>query len=179
MDSSILLAIPAVAVLKILVDSLRDPEADKLGDITWKIYGTLCKQRNTRSLDNVGTILWPKVMRVKRLLKQQDIADESYVRDIVAMICISNNQLTEELEAYTTARKTETKKWKRQSSKVRIRGALIELALMILQVEPFRNHLTSVFGYTYARDEEEGGSLGDRNDKQLDMQGKQVEMHGK
>lgn len=175
MDSSILQIIPAVAVLNILVDSLHDPEAEKPEDIAWKLDGTLCKQTNIRSLDNVGAILWPKVMEIKNLLKKQDITDDRNIQDIMAMICSNNDEPTEELEAYITARKTETKKkWKNQSSKTRVQSKLIELALMILQVKPFRNRLTAVFGYTCARRDDEEGGVAGREQRQATRDARQT-----
>eukprot|EP00797_Seminavis_robusta_P021914 Sro3458_g348220.1 n/a (460) ;mRNA; r:3041-4420 len=161
MDSAVIQAIPAVAVLTVLVDTVHDAKAKKPEDLSWKIDGTLCKQSDRPPLDGIAALLLPKVMEVKRLLQtKKSTAKEANVQNITAMICSNADEPTQELEAFIKS--LENDKSKPSASNNMIRAKLTELTLMMLQVQPFLDRMNLIFGYNYAaparpaRDLEEG-----------------------
>ncbi|CAB9515877.1 expressed unknown protein [Seminavis robusta] len=156
MDPSIFQAIPAIAVLTVLVDTVHDPEAKKPKDISWKIDGTLCKQSQRPPLDNVAALLFPKVIEVKRLLCKKNVAKESNVESIVALICSNTKDPTEVQKASLRNHPTNENS-KHEDTNNLVRARLTELTLMILQVKPFRDRMTTIFAHEYlaaAADEE-------------------------
>ncbi|CAB9506745.1 expressed unknown protein [Seminavis robusta] len=149
MDSAVIQAIPAVAVLTVLVDTVHDAKAKKPEDLSWKIDGTMCKQSDRPPLDGIAALLLPKLMEVKRLLEtKKSTAKEANVQNITAMICSNTDEPTQELEAFIKS--LENDKSKPSARNSLIRAKLTELTLMMLQVQPFLDRMNIIFGYNYA-----------------------------
>jgi len=161
-DSSVLQAVPAVAILNILVDSINDPEAKTADHISWALDGTNCTTVDKNQLDNIAALLWPKVLEVKRILrtgrKKKKLAQEQNATILAAMLCANSEEPTDALEAFL---KDQEQNHKSHAANIRLRSKLTELSLMILQVQPFQERMQGIFSHDYTRETEEGALLPD------------------
>jgi len=153
MESSVIQAIPAVAILDILTDTIRDSQT-KEEDILWTIDGTLCKGRNRPQLENVAAFLLPKVMQAKRLLsratkKKHTLYETENTKILVAMLCNNTDSITDSLREFATAKKIGDTSQHNYAENVKIRAKLIELSLAILQIKPFQDRMASIFDYNH------------------------------
>jgi hypothetical protein len=160
MEPSVMQAIPAVAILHILVDTVQDTEARK-DDILWKIDGTLCKCKDRPPLDNVAAFFWPKVMETKRLLskktnKQMVLSEVQNANILAAMLCSNTDKTTDSLQAFVKAQKVDENGQPHSAANRHIRAKLVELSLAILQVKPFQDRMTAIFEYGYIESDSDG-----------------------
>lgn len=151
MEPSLLQAIPAVAILTILVDTLNEGDALEPEDIMWKVDGTMCKKKDRPPLDNVAQLLWPKVMQAKRQLdnSKQNLASPENVRILTALLCANTDETTDELKAFVKAEKADINTHPQYVANGRVRAPLVDLSLAILRVKPFQDRMTQIFDHAY------------------------------
>jgi hypothetical protein len=151
MEPSAIQAIPAVAILDILVDTIQDDADTEKGDILWKIDGTLCKSKDRPPLERVAAFFWPKVMEAKRLLSSKKVNKKAILSEtlnaniLTAMICSNTDERTDSLEAFVKAQKIGEDGQPNAAANKHIRAKLVELSLAILRVKPFQDRMTSIF----------------------------------
>lgn len=155
-DISVLQAVPAIALLAILMDSIHDPNAKTSDHIKWSIDGTYCSKVERGELDNIAALLWPKVMEVKRLLKSRKkaLAQEENVTLLAALLCANSDETTDALQAFL---KDQEQDPHNRAGNAHLRSKLTELSLMILQVRPFQKRMHLIFNSDYMKDIEGGG----------------------
>lgn len=167
MDTSVLQAVPAIALLTILSDSVNDPRATTAEYISWTIDGTRCEGVDKEQLDNIAALLWPKVIEAKHNLhwgrKKKALAQETNVQMLAAMLCSNTDEPTDTLEAFLQDHEEDPRN---RSGNRRLRSQLTELSLMILQVHPFQQRMQWIHSYNYDGDLEEAAPTAPAQDEQ-------------
>jgi len=157
-EPSVAQAIPAVAILEILVDTITDGGTQEEHDILWTIDGTRCKGKDRPQLENVAAFLWPKVYQVKWLLlskteeKQRILCATQNVKILTAMLCSNTDETTDALKEFVVASSKQIDEVGQPHSSAvnkQIRTQLVDLSLGILQVKPFRDRMSIIFDYGY------------------------------
>jgi len=156
MEPSVISAIPTVAILDILSETVNDIEAHNDEDILWKIDGTLCRKED-RPRHDIAALLWPKVIRIKRLLdrkveNKKVFAETRNLQVLQAMICNNADDVSFDLKAFVEDSKIDDEDTPNSSISKEIRSKLIELTLVILRVKPFQDRMKSIFGHKYDTD---------------------------
>jgi len=154
-EPSVAQAIPAVAILEILVDTVTDTETRE-DDILWTIDGTLCKGKDRPPLENVAAFLLPKVYQVKRLLskteeKERILCATQNVNTLTAILCSNTDETTDALKEFVASSQQidDDAGQPHSATNRQIRTQLIDLSLAILQVKPFRDRMSVIFDYGY------------------------------
>lgn len=156
MDTSVLQAVPAIALLTILSESVNAANALTAEFIYWKIDGTRCEGADREQLDNIAALIWPKVMEAKHNLhwarKRKALAQEMNVQMLAAMLCSNTDEPTDALQVFLRDHEEDPRN---RSGNRRLRSQLTELSLMILQVHPFQQRMQWIYSHNYVRDVEE------------------------
>lgn len=157
MDPAALQAIPAVAILTILADTVNEAGSHSLGpeDVLWKIDGKLCKKIDRPPLDKVAQYIWPKIIKTKRLLcsKQKKLINGDNLPIMTALLCTNTDETTNELKAFIKAQKADLDTHPLHTANSRVRNQLVELSLVMLRVKPFQDRLTTIFDHAYSYEE--------------------------
>ena len=151
MDPSVIQAIPAVAILEVLRDTVMADET-KDDDIWWTIDDTLCKGEDRPQLENVAAFLLPRVVQIKRSLSKKTkkvLCEAPNIKIITAMLCSNTDDTTDTLEEFITAQNISGTSQPHCVANKHIRSKLIELSLAILQVKPFQDRMAVIFDYGY------------------------------
>jgi len=142
---SVVLIIPAVAALNILVDSVKNDDGKQKDVIFWG-DGIVCTSKTRPRNDNVVNLLWPMVMDIKKILKQNvDLIKDENIAILFALICSQQNSedQTAQLKAYLT------KTTEDSAANKNIRSKLMDLALSLSRVKPMTERLSQIISHDY------------------------------
>jgi hypothetical protein len=137
-----LIAIPGVAILSILVDSIKRNRKDQTL-IVWDDE-TECRD-STRDLnDNVSNVFWPQVMQVKKVLLVLPMEDlDMAAKWVSASLCDGEDEKSEQLAATlsecASSISEEHRKWY-----LKIRALLENIVHSLLRVQTFSSRLNEI-----------------------------------
>lgn len=142
-DPSIVMSVPAVAVLSILVDSVKSGNEDKEA-IVWG-DDIVCTSSTRRKRDNILNLLWPRILEIKESLnKKPGLVEEENVDILTANICSNQDEQTDQLNEFFEGcednNSTENKD---------IRNKLIDLSLSLSRVRPMTDRLNKIVSHHY------------------------------
>jgi hypothetical protein len=137
-----LIAIPGVAILSILVDSIKRNRKDKTL-IVWD-DNTECKDSTRDLKDNVSNVFWPQVMQVKKVLLVLPVEDlDVAAKWVSASLCDGEDEKSELLAATlsecASSISEEHRKWC-----LKIRASLENIVHSLLRVQTFSSRLNEI-----------------------------------
>jgi hypothetical protein len=147
MDPSAIQSIPAVAILTVLMDSVKQEEGLGKDDLRWTVDGTICRER-PRADDAIAQRLWPMVTEIKRLLHSQRQQEEFLAQpnlDVLAAILCANMQIETQKIKETLGG---AKSCHEQLNK-RLQTKITALVLAVLRVKPFQQRMNRIFTQEY------------------------------
>jgi len=188
-DSSILQSIPMVAILEVLIDSVESTKSKEIGeeDLIWKVVkgpendgreskSEIC-DKNTRPVyDNVVKILWPKILKCKKLVRDlslsKNINPDQISNYLSAMICnnVEEEFLTSDLKNYLKEHEnilsdnngngTNPELYKKLNE---IKVILKDLEICISRISAFKDKQSAIYTFDYGNDQNEGQINADKS----------------
>eukprot|EP00584_Thalassiosira_punctigera_P018126 CAMPEP_0172571278 /NCGR_PEP_ID=MMETSP1067-20121228/130719_1 /TAXON_ID=265564 ORGANISM="Thalassiosira punctigera, Strain Tpunct2005C2" /NCGR_SAMPLE_ID=MMETSP1067 /ASSEMBLY_ACC=CAM_ASM_000444 /LENGTH=610 /DNA_ID=CAMNT_0013363565 /DNA_START=426 /DNA_END=2258 /DNA_ORIENTATION=- len=145
LEPSAIQSIPAVAILNVLTDSIKD-KTTKRGDLKWNIDGTVCKESDRTVQAGIARQLWPMVSSIECLLRNKQASTLTCENlEVLTSMLVANN----ESEPETTTKILAGADPKNHSLNNTVRTMINRMVLAILRVRPYQDRMNKIFTHGY------------------------------
>ena len=149
-SSTVTVAIPGVAILSILCDTVKRNRRQEAMLIFWN-ENAICKQSNRQFHDNVANLFLPQLMKVKESLAKLDGDLEVQTSWIQAKLCDGEDEKSEELKNALDDPCVDEQSRKKC---LKIRSSVENIVLALHRVEGMKSKLPEIFSAVI--DDEDG-----------------------